>query len=244
LTDLEIRVSCHSNTIDLKAAVCQQPELAELAYKTKQLESLTSDHALEDEVSLLKIEHALLRDQNELLRSLLDGWAIRATAISDVVAQRGFGEGIPCRNILGPVPPSPRPDQPILNVQEVALGQPILEWVDYKMRSYHSDPCHRGRGDGALEHQLWEDLPWELKWWMLEPRPEPMGFLRNWYHALMSEGLPSELWKSLETVRQNARADQGDQCCKTCKPNNHRVTHRPRGSLLKRTLEKLRIRRR
>lgn len=124
-------------------------------------------------------------------------------------------------------------------MKQVALGHSIPDWVDERRQSYSSDPRYQGRNEGELEQLVWDDLPEELQVWVPRPEPRPLGLLKSWHHVLKSEEFCFALWKCLDTTRRVARAKQGGHWCKTCNPNDHRGTKRPRGSFVKRMLFKL-----
>jgi hypothetical protein len=183
-----MRVSGYRNEIDLQEAVLEQPPLVELAYVTRALELKPTEYPPEDELAYLRREVELLKRKDEVWSELAGSWAARATAASDVMAKCGFSNRVPCRNNLD-ILPEPLPEgPPTMNIPEVALGQSILEWVDYQVRSYNNDPRHQGKSKGELEQQLWRDLPAELKQWVGKPKAKPMAFLRSWYKALTSPG--------------------------------------------------------
>ncbi|KAK4150452.1 hypothetical protein C8A00DRAFT_18022, partial [Chaetomidium leptoderma] len=240
LVDIEIRVSCGSNQIPLEHSVEHQALGVHITIITLKLESMGSvcpPH--QDELAFLREMCDLMRQKDILSNSFMKGLAERVTLISDAMAECDFGPEIPCRDVLAIIPLSPPVGLPAMSIREVALGFPIFEWVDKKLRSYRRSAWRPGRSEGDLERRLWNDLPRELKRWVREPEPVPLGFLISWHQALSSETLRWELVRCLETLRQAARADQGNSLCQRCNPNNHRLTRKPRGTLMKRALSTL-----
>jgi hypothetical protein len=238
---MEIRVSCFSNEIDLTHGIQQQAKLVELAHLARQLEALRSNRGLLGELTILREECSLLKTRDALWESLSNGWADRAVAVSDVMSQCGFSDCVPCRNILVVVPLADHHGPPIMTLREVALGQSIFPWIYYWMRRYRRNRYYHGKSKVELEQQLWRDLPSELRRWVDQPKPEPDGFLNIWRHVLSAKGggLPAELNKSLESMRQGAREERGNLCCPVCNPDNRSRTGKPRGGLIRRMLARL-----
>jgi hypothetical protein len=73
LTDMELRVSCYSNQIDLHATVRQQQVLAELARIERELDSMPAPNAQQDEISFLRMQNALLNQKCAIMDLLMGG---------------------------------------------------------------------------------------------------------------------------------------------------------------------------
>jgi hypothetical protein len=232
LIDVELRVSCSSNEINFGAAIGQMPDLLELAYLSKQLETLEASRPPGDDLGL-ETEYNLLKAQSKAVIVIMQRWILRITAVSDITAQCAFSHTVPCGELLHKLPPSYEPEPVDISLQEVARGRSIHEWADDKMRSYQNNPRLRYKSQGELEQLIWNGLPPELQEWVHKPRREPLGFLRSYFEALKTPGFQTVLYKSLQTTRHNARAEMGNGHCQTCYPNLHRVIHKPRGSLWK-----------
>lgn len=231
---MELRISCSSNEIDFETAIKQMPELLDLIFILNRFETMTSCRSPRGDTGL-EAAYDLFRAQSKAFNDFLRGLVRRLTAISDVTAQCGFSNTVPCEGLLAKLPPSHIPEPADISIRDIALGRSISEWADLKMRSYQNDPEFRYTSQGQLEQRIWDDLPPELQKWVLKPSPDsrPLGFLRSCFYALQSQPFQTVLCKSLQTMRHNARTDMGNRSCSTCYPNMHRLIHKPRRSLSK-----------
>lgn len=118
---------------------------------------------------------------------------------------------------------------------------PIDDLILSLLKTYHHDPAYAGMSDGALQHQLWLDLPPNVRMLIRKPRAVRNGLLSSWCRSLERSELLWAVCRCLEDMGRAVRMGNGDGRCPRCGPHVdwHRITGLPRGRIMRGLVKKL-----